>query len=185
MHLASKVDRSSALAPPFLLISYISATKNCAPSTHRKHFRLWKYSCYDFFHLRYLNCTAVWDCKNLQELREIGAEQGGEVNVLRFDQPWPLLLTFSYSLYTYIYTNILYILQQHFITGQVLRFDQLWPLLLTLRWLQQTLDYWGSIDISSTDQDLHHLTMLGIALCTLHEETIPSLFSEIKLEGII
>ena len=147
MHLTSKVDRSSGLTPPFLLISYISATKNCAPSTHRKHFRLWKYSCYDFFHLRYLNCTAVWDCKNLQELREIGAEQGGEVNVLRF--------------------------------------DQLWPLLLTLRWLQQTLDYWGSIDISSTGQDLHHLTMLGIALCTLHEEIIPALFSEIKLVGII
>ena len=112
MHLASKVDRSSALTPPFLLISYISATKNCAPSTHRKYFRLWKYSCYDFFHLRYLNCTAVWDCKNLQELREIGAEQGGEVNVLRFDQPWPLILTFSYSLYTYVYTYILYILIQ-------------------------------------------------------------------------
>ena len=104
--------------------------------------------------------------------------------VLCFGQPWPLLLIFPYSLYTYIYTYILYILYLHFIRGQVLRFDQLWPLLLTLRWLQQTLDYWGSIDISSTGWP-RPSSPYHVRHCTLQEETIPSLFSEIKLVGII
>ena len=123
MHLASKVDRSSALIPPSSW-SFKSVPPKAAHLPHIANILDYEnIVVMIFLYLRHLNCTAVWDCKNLQELREIGAEQGGEVNVLRFDQPWPLLLTISNSLYTYVYTYKLYILYLHFIRGRVLLFD--------------------------------------------------------------
>ena len=90
-----------------------------------------------------------------------------EVNVLRFDQLWPLILTFSYSLYSCAYI-LIYLMYSTNILSEVKCYASINRDLSFLPlddYSRRLIIEARLISPLQAGQDLHHLTMLGIALC--------------------